>query len=219
MPYPMIHMETAYRVLGKCNWIKEQGDFILGSVAPDAVHFHEHYDVHLKEISHLWDCGPKWGITMDSNRWRDAICGFWMQHKNDENRDFIAGYCTHLLTDWLNDRRMWAPFRMRIVRGEAYDEVYGQSEYREEAHGYDQWLHQASADSGAIWELLAKSRVYGLDGMILAKDLLRQKQSILTEQFIGEKEYDVSQYHYYTHEVISSFIEECVERIEEYINI
>ena len=35
--------------------------------------------------------------------------------------DFMAGYCTHLLTDWENDRCIWTPFRERAMQGEAVD--------------------------------------------------------------------------------------------------
>lgn len=215
MPYPMIHMETAYQFLNQCDRIEQKGDFILGSVAPDAVHFHEPYDYRIKEVSHLWNgCGPKWGVTLDSQRWKDNVCRFWEQHKEDENRDFIAGYCVHLLTDWLNDRRMWAPFRIRIVQGENYDEVYSQSAYREEAYGFDQWLYQTSTHAEEIWELLKNSHVYGIDGYILAEDLMCQKESLLNEQYIHKNIYDISHYQHYTQEVISSFIEECLDMIK-----
>ncbi|MCM1211366.1 MAG: hypothetical protein NC318_07165 [Blautia sp.] len=218
MPYPMIHMETAYRLLERYDWIEEKGDFILGSVAPDAVHFHEPYDYRIKEVSHLWDgCGPKWGVTLDSPKWKDNIRRFWEQRRDAENRDFLAGYCVHLLTDWLNNRRMWAPFRIRIVQGEDYDKVYAQSAYREEAYGFDQWLHQTSAHTEEIWKLLAEGHVYGIDGYILKEDLARQKTSLLTEQYADKKPYDISAYKHYTEEVIMSYIEECIDVIGEVI--
>ena len=56
-------------------------DFLLGSVAPDAVHFHNEYDVSLKERSHLWKFGPRWGITLDSEGWLDVIYKFWKENR------------------------------------------------------------------------------------------------------------------------------------------
>ena len=219
MPYPMVHMVIAYKILEKSDRIKEPGDFILGSVAPDAVHFHNPYEVHRKEISHLWDCGPRWGVTTESERWKSNICGFWEQHKKDDNRDFIAGYCVHILTDWMNDRTIWAPFRERILQGEDYDKVYAQSRYREEGYGFDQWLNQTSSYTGEIWELLLRSRVYEVEGKILAEDLMRQKQSILTEQFKQEIKYDIRNYHYCSQEAMTAYMAECVDTIEELIRL
>ena len=66
MSYQMTHLEVAYRLLDKYKWIEVRPDFLLGAIAPDAVHFHEEYYTKLKEQSHLWDCGPRWGITLDS---------------------------------------------------------------------------------------------------------------------------------------------------------
>ena len=213
MPYPMVHLETAYQLAGQFDWIEKPGDFLLGSVAPDAVHFHENYDVHQKEISHIWDCGPIWGVTLESEKWLNNICIFWKQHKKDAERDFIAGYCVHLFTDWMNDLRMWAPFRERIVAGADYGKIYENSKYREEAYGFDQWLYQTNAHTAEIWKLLSEGQVYELSGYILAEDLARQKQSLLTEQYAGKKDYDIGAYEYFTKEVIDSFIAECIEVI------
>ena len=41
MAYSMIHLEVAYRLLNKWDWIKNPGDFLVGAIAPDAVHFCE----------------------------------------------------------------------------------------------------------------------------------------------------------------------------------
>lgn len=127
MSYPMVHLKIAYGLLSRDGggYIERLGDFLLGSVAPDAVHFHEEYDVSLKEKSHVWKFGPCWGVTLDSEGWRDAIRKFWKENKDAANRDFMAGYCTHLLTDWENDRRIWAPFRKKMEQGAKRDEVYG----------------------------------------------------------------------------------------------
>ncbi|MDE7359774.1 MAG: hypothetical protein K2N39_10185, partial [Lachnospiraceae bacterium] len=79
MSYPMVHLKIAYNLLTKCGdtCIGQPGDFLLGSVAPDAVHFHNGYDVSLKEKSHLWKFGPRWGVTLDSEGWLETIRRFW----------------------------------------------------------------------------------------------------------------------------------------------
>lgn len=104
MSYQMIHLEIAYRLLDKCIEVERRGDFLMGAIAPDAVHFHKKYEVRLKERSHLWNCGPKWGITIDSGKWKENVLEFWKKHKEDDNRDFIAGYCVHILTEQYKDK-------------------------------------------------------------------------------------------------------------------
>lgn len=216
MPYPMIHMEIACRLLDKLTWIEAPGDFILGSAAPDSVHFRQGYEVRMKEASHLWNCGPRWGMTTESEKWKQNIIQFWETHKNDENRDFYAGYCVHILTDWLNDLRIWSPFRDGMEGG---SDVEMYVRYYEEAHGIDQWLYHTSGNTEKIWMLLEKGVGRTIAGCALAEDIKRQQSSLLTEQFASKAAPDVQGYYYCTEKVIRSFIEECVEEIPKEIGI
>ena len=213
MSYTMVHLKIAYELLTRYDgeYIEKPGDFLLGSVAPDAVHFHKKYDVSLKERSHLWKFGPRWGVTLDSEGWKNAICQFWKENRNAGNRDFIAGYCTHLLTDWENDRRICTPFREKMPQGTEIDELNGQ--YSVEAYGIDQWLYQTDKDAKEIWRLLEQGHVYRVEGCILEEDLALQKLSILNEQFTGKTAYDVSGYQICTKETIKMFVEKCVDSI------
>lgn len=217
MSYPMVHLKVAYGLLSRDDGgrIEKPGDFLLGAVAPDAVHFHEEYDVSLKEKSHVWKFGPCWGVTLDSEGWRVAIRKFWKENRNAANLDFMAGYCTHLLTDWENDRCIWTPFREKMKQGAKRDEVYG--EYGKEAKGMDLWLYQNDKETQEIWRLLEQGKVCGVDGCILEEDLARQKQSLLYEQFIGKDAVDVSRYRICTKEIMVEFIKACIERIFEEI--
>lgn len=51
--------------------------------------------------------GPKWGITIDSDKWKENVLEFWKKHKEDDNRDFIAGYCVHILTEQYKDKESY----------------------------------------------------------------------------------------------------------------
>ncbi len=73
MAYSMVHLEIAYRLLDKFDWVTNRGEFLLGALAPDAVHFQENYHYHLKERSHVWDCGLRWGITTDPEKWKRDV--------------------------------------------------------------------------------------------------------------------------------------------------
>lgn len=213
MSYPMVHLKVAYGLLAQYDGgnMERPGDFLLGAVAPDAVHFHDKYDVSLKEKSHLWKFGPHWGVTLDSEGWRDAILTFWRDNRDVENSDFMAGYCTHLLTDWENDRCIWTPFRERQMQSADYDEVYGR--YAAEAYGIDQWLYQNGKESQEIWRLLEQGRAYGVKGCILKEDLAKQKQSLLYEQFTGKTAVDVSGYRFCTKGIMAEFINFCKQKI------
>lgn len=220
MSYPMVHLQIAYGLLERCRSVERRGDFLLGSVAPDAVHFRDPYEVSLKEKSHLWKFGPRWGVTLDHAGWRKAIFAFWEGYKKDESRDFVAGYCVHLLTDWENDRRIWTPFRENMMQEteiREIDEIHRR--YAAEAYGIDQWLYQTSGDSKEIWRLLEQGQIYDIEGCILKEDLERQKRSILNEQFIGKETLDVSGYRFCTKEAMEAFVRVCVEEISREIEV
>lgn len=213
MSYTMIHLEVAYKLLNKCQQVSNKGDFMLGAIAPDAVHFNENYSSKLKERSHIWDCGPKWGITLDSDKWKKNVCTFWKEHKDDDNRDFIAGYCVHILTDWLNDIKIWSPFRNENMRGDNVQEIY--HIYGQEAYGSDQWLYQHSVDNGAIMKLLSEGTAYTIPERIAKEDIECQKKYILFEQYKEKGDYDINNYRYCKKEVLLAFIDECVDAISE----
>ena len=55
MSFQMIHMEIAYRVMEKLSLTEGREAFMLGSVAPDAVHMRADYTVESKIHSHLFE--------------------------------------------------------------------------------------------------------------------------------------------------------------------
>lgn len=213
MSYQMTHLEVAYRLLEQYRWIKTGPDFLLGAIAPDAVHFHVKYHPELKEQSHLWDCGPRWGITLDSDKWKRNVLDFWNIHKTDSNRDYIAGYCVHILTDWLNDIKIWSPFRNENMQNGDVDAIY--HIYGEEARRGDQWLYNESDHCEEIMSLLAKSRACSVENHVLQQDVETQKRYILSEQYKDKGDCDISGHRYCTEDVIVSFIDECVEELKD----
>lgn len=213
MAYSMVHLEIAYRLLEKFDWIRKPGDFLLGALAPDSVHFIENYHYHLKERSHVWDCGPRWGITTDPDKWKKDILQFWKENKNAANKDFIAGYCVHLLTDVMNGIIIWGPFQEEHIRGTDVESAY--HIYGKEAYESDQWLFQNSDNCKEIMANLESATVYGVDGCIEKEYVLQQKEFILRENYEKDECFDISGFQYCTEKVIGDFIEECVEMISQ----
>lgn len=214
MPYPMIHMQIAWRAAFLSGGIRRPGDFILGSVAPDAVHFHDGFCREMKETTHLWKgCGPFWGATTDPERWKRNIERFRqdvIRSGGCESPDFAAGYLAHLLSDYLYDVRIYTPLRKRL---ESSGDSAAFMEYRAEARSFDQWLHQNSPDRERIWELLSAGRPCGIRGLILKEDVERQQNSLLQEQFVHSGDYEISGNLYCTREKMEAFVEECVRLI------
>ena len=51
MPFPMIHLRIGWNILKGMGEIKRPADFLLGVLAPDAVHVRAHYNSDMKRAS------------------------------------------------------------------------------------------------------------------------------------------------------------------------
>lgn len=214
MPFPMAHLCIADEMLRRGFDVKKPEEFLLGAVAPDSVHFREGYAYPMKEQSHLWDCGPRWGVTLDSERWFQNAMAFWQAHRMDAKRDFIAGYCAHVLTDWLNDVRIWNPFR---VKNESWMDACGADRYHEEARMTDYALYLKNPRRQKIFEMLAKARGYDLAGLIFERDIERMRDSLVREQFENRTAGNPRDFCYCTLQMVEALVEEASREIPGYL--
>ncbi|MDQ0899311.1 zinc dependent phospholipase C family protein [Paenibacillus sp. V4I7] len=99
MLWPMIHFSIAYRMFdGYPN-----KDFLLGSIAPDAVQFRES-DKSSKAIAHLHNSRgnyPDWSGLIDFYKAKVNI------YRDDTYKMFLLGYISHIIADdlWVKYKR------------------------------------------------------------------------------------------------------------------
>ena len=89
MPFTMIHLHVAMRAAGSKTEKKEE--FLLGSIAPDAVHYLPDYTSSYKCRSHLLPDGIPWGTCEGRNNelWEENIRKFVIQWAGVVEKDFI----------------------------------------------------------------------------------------------------------------------------------
>lgn len=141
MPLPMVHFWVAVR-MAEARGMFPSPEFLLGSIAPDAVHMRPDYERSHKRRSHLND--PRDAAD------HDQVRAFVMEHisgngTNDATARYVVGYAAHLLTDRLWLKRVYDPFyernshlgpeELRILYYQETDQVdfnlYHRSEWRE----------------------------------------------------------------------------------------
>lgn len=223
MSFQMIHMEIAYRLLQYLPQVKHPAEFILGSVAPDAVHMapdaaclSTDFDVSKKVQSHLFEgCGP-WGDTQDYERWEQNICAFFENVVTAEaepaRRDFALGIYAHCLTDRWNDLRIWRVAQRIYLPSmpvEEFKEIYYQ-EYRR----IDWWLYQNSGYTAEICALLADAAVFSIEGLVNGEELESLKKYLLTVQYNVEI-VDITRNHFFTAARIEDFITFVAKDVQE----
>ena len=101
MPYPITHLIIASRVADTIS-IPSKADYLLGSIAPDCVHFNPGFNAHLKDISHL-RLNIEEDKTEDNDEWTANVVTFMQQTVSGNNLSFILGYASHILADIKND--------------------------------------------------------------------------------------------------------------------
>lgn len=219
MAFQMTHMEVAYRLLKKWDWVKYPAEFIVGSVAPDSVHMRDNYDVSMKIKTHLFeDCGP-WGDTQDYDHWIENIRAFWKingeNEKDEKIKTYVAAICVHCLTDYCNDRNIWRYLQYQYMDALGGIEVF-KTEYYPEALGIDKWLFKNSKNTEVIVDLFRKGECIELNGLLCEADILKQKDHMLNKQY-AYIDVDISKYKYLSGKFIEDFLDNTVEAIDEWM--
>lgn len=216
MSLQMIHMEIAYRLLEYLPQIEHPAEFILGSVAPDAVHMNPDYDVSSKVKSHLFEnCGP-WGDTQDYKQWQNNIEAYFERiaavQEEPAGRDFMLGICVHCLTDRWNDIRIWRKAQSEFLPAMAF-EAFREAFYREQ-RSIDNWLYQNSENTAQIRKLLSNAESFEIEDFVDREELENLRKHLLTVQYNVEK-VDITNNHFFTPEMIEDFMAYTVNAIRD----
>ncbi len=226
MAFPMTHMHIAYRLISSLPWIQDVSTYMVGSIAPDSVHFRDDYSGEIKSISHLFKYGPSWGVTVDNEGWKKEILDFWNSNREKENLDFLTGYVVHILTDWMNDVYVWQPFRdnyqtvtyeKTVFDKGRTEQAFNQdfNQFRKDLFVMNQWLYAHDDRSEELLSLLNNGKRLEYIGLINMADLDKAIDSLLFEQFGHSSDYDDKECQFYTRKVMNDFIDRCVSEIPE----
>ena len=218
MALQFTHLEVANRLIDRLGIVEGKAEFILGSVAPDSVHFDEDY-LSKKIHSHLFEnCGP-WGDTQDYNNWIKNIKAFWNKYVVKENdnirKAFYIGITVHCLTDYWNDLLIWRSLQKEMIPPMTIDEF--KEAYYPEANRIDRWLYQNVDDAGDIMRLLEDSAEADFEDYVKASCMTKMKRHLIDEQYNLPDPIDVSGHKYYKADMMRWFVKEVPNRIYEQI--
>lgn len=205
MPFPMTHLAIAINILQSTPQIQNPSDFILGSIAPDSVHFRENYNSDMKKKSHLCVGDEKWGRVTNNLEWQTSVLSFLECRRNDDNIDFIYGYCIHILTDIQNNIHIWTPF---LSENKEALEVGMGSIYHKESHDIDYELYLLNPKQKEIWKLLSDSLGYDIPNVVVQDEISKMKHELF-HQYINRATSDLTLNKYVTLSRIQDFI--CTE--------
>ena len=197
MAFPFTHLCVAWRVLEKISMPDDHAAaFLLGSLAPDAVHYRKGYVGAgmagigaAKKNSHLCPVSDeKWGQVTDNDGWVKCVHEFLAAHAGhagsacdgDAGRAFVRGYAAHVLTDIHNNRTLWDNFRTNHPEEAAKGYT---SEYYADLKEIHTRLYLEFPATADIMALLAKATPVGIHGLVSADEVCALQENILYVAF------------------------------------
>lgn len=147
MPLPMIHLAIAVQ-LGAQHAPCLSPGFLLGSIAPDAIHMRPNTNRDDKRVTHLID--ELGGFPIDAD-----IRALIQEHLTAQSPLplFALGYAAHILTDSLWRRTLLETFQSRIPAD--LDQATYRTLYYQETDQIDFNLYHQAGWRAEVWEKLA----------------------------------------------------------------
>ena len=205
MAQPMMHLLIADKIYKKFSSIHSYGEFLLGSIAPDAVHVKENYTREIKDISHY---------RFNSKSRISYFDTFINEYHTDENKDFVVGYLVHLLSDMIWYHSIRVPFKKEFQKSPSQNMSMNEAYYAD-CEQIEQRMFWEK-DAPCIMEALNKSKAYSLEGLIDAEDVRAWKEKLVFDY--NNKKNILVHTEYITEQNIRDYIVNCAGEITEYLS-
>ncbi len=148
MPLPMVHFAVAVQLAEKMGKLPSP-DFLLGSIAPDAIHMRPAIGADDKQVTHLNSPVD----TPDHQRVRHMLAEW--SGKDSSLRYFAAGYAAHILVDRFWIQTILQTFYAHIPA--EMDEAQRRTLYYQETDQIDCNLYQKMPWRETVWESLKQA--------------------------------------------------------------
>ncbi len=193
MPLPMVHLAIAVDLAAGT----PAPAFLLGSLAPDAIHMRDGFEREAKRITHL-------NSPRDSDK-HEQVQDLLARYEDASlpRRAFAAGYAAHLLTDrfWITE--VVRPFQ-RLVPPAPDEAAYRQA-YYQEVDQVDFNLYHHAPWRDQVWQRLAQAEASDFAPLLTRGEIDRWRERTL-RWFTELKEEPGVQPWYLTDQVVGDFV-------------
>jgi len=213
MAFPITHLLVADALLTR-RPRADAAQFMLGALAPDAVHYREGFVGaamsnigQAKKVTHLCPVNDEpWGSITLNEDWIQCVKG-WMQN----NAGLLSeGYAVHILTDIYNNLTLWERFRVmhpaQAAKGYA-------SDYYRDLQEIDLKLYLSHVQGTRIEQLLENAKPCDMPGLVSAGELGAIRDNILYENYKGRNLTAGYEYGFVTYNETLDFISDATDAI------
>ena len=208
MPLPMVHLAVAVQLCEAPHNIPSPA-FLLGSIAPDAIHMRPGAGGDEKRRVHL--LGSQ---DLNHERIRAFLAPYWAHDIGSP--DLAEGYAVHLLTDRLWREKVIVPFRANVPQDIPYQDL--RSLYYQDTDQIDFNLYYQMPWRAEVWAKLAAAAPEPIDALLTAQEIGLWRDRTLDWFEKLKKEPNIDPMHI-TDAVVRAFIDEaaamaraCLER-------
>ena len=175
----MVHLLLAEKI-GQLAGKEPDAYFLLGSIAPDAIHMRPGSVRKDKHRTHFFS-GKKWDAAEIQNHWNCVL----EKLNSDRNRSpqaqsFFAGYCIHTLLDMVWIVEVFNVLE-KTLRAGGMGFEYTRSKYYAETDACDVFLYQNTTWAKRVREKLAGVSSLELEGVLTAEEILKWKNVVLSK--------------------------------------
>ena len=217
MAFPITHLLVAGALLGRIPGYEDTDatQFMLGALAPDAVHYREGFVGaamknigHAKKVTHLCPISDeRWGAVTDNEGWVKCVQA-WLKSNTGP---LAKGYAVHALTDIYNNMTLWECLRTRHPAEAAAGYA---SDYYRDLKEIDLRLYLSHFKGTKLERLLESAEPCDMPGLVTAGELGAIRDNILYENYNGRTPAAGYEYTFLTYDETLKFIEDAVSAVE-----
>lgn len=123
MPSNMIHLLTGLAFVGSSNLVKNQSQFYLGCIAPDAVNVYSFAEKNVRTAAHL--------RSNDLDEWTQNAIDFYTDNIEKIDNDLLLGYVLHAFCDMAWDKKYEKFLSIGLKKYNYSDEEFSEEKWNE----------------------------------------------------------------------------------------
>lgn len=200
MPLPMVHLAIAVEMYIDTG--EAPPNFLLGSLAPDAIHMRPNTTREDKHQTHFLD------QSKPDNH--EAIRALLVNHQATDSNDFARGYAAHILTDRIWVKRIVKPLRATLPKDISQAELA--SLYYRDTGQIDFNLYNHQPWRSKVWAQLAQANPIDFTDLLTASEIGQWRDRTLN-WFTDLKEDPKIEPDYITDAMVQDFIPYAAKEI------
>ncbi|MDO3410935.1 hypothetical protein QWJ34_14280 [Saccharibacillus sp. CPCC 101409] len=161
MPLPMVHLGVAVRYF---EGSRVPDAFVLGSIAPDAIHMRKGAGREDKLRTHFG------GKETAPDRLKRHYAEWIGRNPGEDWHLYVKGYFAHVLTDYLWGLDVYADFKRRAEQDGVPDSEI-KNRYYADTDGVDFRLYETAAWKEPVWERLLQAPAYAMSPLLSEREV------------------------------------------------